>query len=257
MLHRTWSSDLPVPEAIENEVTCMRLAQKILDDFRQVPEEHPKYTFPFLHYLTSATIIALGLIIKQPSFGSTYGALTLKAARSLKEHCRKTWVSTKMIQTVWKLNEMAEAALNPERLSDKREIPGGTGGSTVQQANPRGLRRRSSVSRSHIHRGSRSTSDVRNLLQTGNWKEDFATPHGLSYRDSGERKRDEVDGMHDTGYTGSDIGQIASSPLAEHPVPSAINQNVSIQGEVVDDGLQWLQNLFVNGLDTTLPPVWD
>ncbi|KAJ6122215.1 hypothetical protein N7512_004680 [Penicillium capsulatum] len=124
MLHKTWCSEMPVPEAIENEVICMRLARRILDDFRQVPEEHPKYTFPFLHYLTNATIIALGLIIKQPSFRRTYGALTLNAAQSLKEHCRKTWVSRKMIQTVWKLNEMAEAILE-SRERPSENVPRG------------------------------------------------------------------------------------------------------------------------------------
>ena len=113
MLQRVWSPEQPMPEAIENEVICMRLAQRILDDFSRVPEEHPKYTFPFLHYLTGATIIALGLIIKQPSFKRTYGALTLEAAQSLKEHCRKTWVSRRMTQTVWKLNQMADATLGP------------------------------------------------------------------------------------------------------------------------------------------------
>lgn len=113
MLQKAWLNNDSLSEAIENEVICMRLAQRIIDDFRNVPEEHPKYTFPFLHYLTSATIIALGLIIKQPSFKSSYGALTLRATKSLWEHCRKTWMSGKMVQTVWKLNEMADAILSP------------------------------------------------------------------------------------------------------------------------------------------------
>jgi hypothetical protein len=113
MLQKVWYNNDSLSEAVENEVICMRLAQRIIDDFRNVPEEHPKYTFPFLHYLTSATIIALGLIIKQPSFKSSYGALTLKATKSLWEHCRKTWMSGKMVQTVWKLNQMADAILSP------------------------------------------------------------------------------------------------------------------------------------------------
>lgn len=75
MLQRKGASSLPVPEAIENEVICMRLAQSIIEDFSNVAEDHPKYTFPFLHYLTSATIIALGLIIKQSSFKHTYGGI--------------------------------------------------------------------------------------------------------------------------------------------------------------------------------------
>ncbi|OQE12876.1 hypothetical protein PENFLA_c060G04258 [Penicillium flavigenum] len=119
MLQRKGASSLPVPEAIENEVICMRLAQSIIEDFSNVAEDHPKYTFPFLHYLTSATIIALGLIIKQSSFKHTYGELTLEAARSLKKHCRKTWVSGRMARAVWKLNQMAEAIMNPgSRLTE-------------------------------------------------------------------------------------------------------------------------------------------
>ncbi|CAI7630251.1 unnamed protein product [Penicillium pancosmium] len=107
------------PELIQNEVTCMRLAQRIIDDFKKVPEEHPKYTFPFLHYLTSATIIALGLIIKQPSFKGAYGDLTLEATVSLREHCRKTWMSGKMIRTVGKLKQMADAILSPDHQSSE------------------------------------------------------------------------------------------------------------------------------------------
>lgn len=120
MLQKVWCNNDSLSEAIENEVICMRLAQRIIDDFRNVPEEHPKYTFPFLHYLTSATIIALGLIIKQPSFKSTYGALTLRATKSLWEHCRKTWMSGKMVQTVWKLNQMADAILSPHDSPSER-----------------------------------------------------------------------------------------------------------------------------------------
>jgi hypothetical protein len=126
MLQKAWYNNNSLSEAIENEVICMRLAQRIIDDFRNVPEEHPKYTFPFLHYLTSATIIALGLIIKQPSFKSSYGALTLRATKSLREHCRKTWMSGKMVQTVWKLNQMADAILSPnDSPSDRVSRVGG------------------------------------------------------------------------------------------------------------------------------------
>ncbi|KAJ5699140.1 hypothetical protein N7462_001145, partial [Penicillium macrosclerotiorum] len=124
ILQRVRLCDSEEPEIIANEVICIRLAHRIIDDFSKVPEEHPKYTFPFLHYLTSATIISLGLIIKQPSFRGTYGTLTLKAARSLRKHCRKTWMSGKMIETVWALNQMADAVLTqPERASYNFECP--------------------------------------------------------------------------------------------------------------------------------------
>jgi hypothetical protein len=132
MLQRKGGLDLPAPEIIENEVKCMRLAQSIFEDFSNVPEDHPKYTFPFLHYLTSATIIALGLIIKQGSFKHTYGKLTLEAARSLKKHCRKTWVSGRMARALWKLNQMAEAIMN-----SSSRLPENLGNSTQQKLSSR------------------------------------------------------------------------------------------------------------------------
>ncbi|KAJ5825182.1 hypothetical protein N7474_002320 [Penicillium riverlandense] len=111
MLHKTLSYQQSSSETIENEVMCMHLARCIIEDFSNVPEEHPKYTFPFLHYLTGATIIALGLIIKQPAFKHAYGDLTLEAARSLENHCQMTWVSGRMARAVLKLNQMATATL--------------------------------------------------------------------------------------------------------------------------------------------------
>lgn len=112
MLQESLIQDFPTPETIQNQVTCMRVAQDIIDEFGNMPKEHPKYTFPFLHYLTNATIIALGLIMKQPTLRSSYGTMTLQATRSLVYHCRKTWVSRKMIRTVRKLNKMADAILD-------------------------------------------------------------------------------------------------------------------------------------------------
>lgn len=199
------------PEAIENEVICMRLVRSVIDDFSNVPEEHPKYTFPFLHYLTNATIIALGLIIKQPSFKCAYGGLTLETARSLRDHCRKTWVSEKMAQTVWKLNQMADATLSPSHQSpQKTDISAGP-----LPASPTLLR----PPQAH-------TATVPNCPPSA--RPPFINLSGLS---------------DDQADVNMDVAGFQADGL--------------LSGETIDDGMEWLQTLFMSGLDARIPPVWD
>lgn len=210
MLQKARTHHQPAPEAIENEVICMRLARSIIDDFASVPEEHPKYTFPFLHYLSSATIIALGIIIKQPSFKNTYAALTLEAARSLREHCARTWVSGRMAQTVWRLNQMAEAALTvdnspPEAIGDSTHSP----------------------STNHLTHGPRPASNTAQRQQ--------------SFVPEGQPPIATKITMSDIALTGA----------------TEIEQGLSIPDEMVDGGIEWLQTLFADGLDTHLLTVWD
>ncbi|KAJ5122931.1 hypothetical protein N7448_009028 [Penicillium atrosanguineum] len=209
MLQMPRSHQRPAPETIENEVVCMRLARSIIDDFGNVPEEHPKYTFPFLHYLSSATIIALGLIIKQPSFKSTYATLTLEAARSLREHCAKTWVSGKMAQTVWKLNQMAVAALSSDEPSPAA-IEGSTGN----------------------HSATHVTHGPRPALKAAQHQ------HNVVFEDPPIDAQRLISDMTFTGEAG-------------------FEQDLSIQDEMVDGGIEWLQTLFADGLDTQPLSVWD
>lgn len=205
MLQRARSPHHPAaPEAFENEVICMRLARSIIDDFCNVPEEHPKYTFPFLHYLSSATIIALGLIFKQPSFKSKYGVLTLEAARSLREHCHKTWVSGKMAQTVWKLNQMADATLS----FDDRP-PGAIEGPAPD------------------------TNESRTPSTSAQRRAHFVTVEPPSI-----------------------ASQMSMSEMAATR-PTELEPDISLSEEMIDCGMEWLQGLFANGLDTHLLPVWD
>lgn len=112
MLQRTASNGATVPDNFENEVTCMQITRGIIEEFNQIPEENVAYTFPLFQYLTSAVIISLGLIIKQPNFKDLYGNLTLHAALSLKAYCRRTWVSGKLIRAVSRLNEIASLVLD-------------------------------------------------------------------------------------------------------------------------------------------------
>lgn len=42
-----------------------------------------------------------------------------------------------------------------------------------------------------------------------------------------------------------------------HVAPIEHDLNNSSPGEMIDDGMEWLQSLFANGLDANLLPVWD
>ncbi|KAL1625555.1 hypothetical protein SLS56_007302 [Neofusicoccum ribis] len=108
----------PVPTQeqnyIGNEVMCMQLAQSIIGQFSQIPDDYPKFMFPFIHHLANATIISLALLIKEPLFRGTYGAATVLAAQTLRKYCTKTWVSGKLIRTVLRLNHMVTAVLGDD-----------------------------------------------------------------------------------------------------------------------------------------------
>lgn len=47
------------------------------------------------------------------------------------------------------------------------------------------------------------------------------------------------------------------SASSQHIAPVDLDLNASYPGEMIDDGMEWLQSLFANGLDADLLPVWD
>ncbi|KAL4920528.1 fungal-specific transcription factor domain-containing protein [Aspergillus aurantiobrunneus] len=112
MLNRASSSGFASEmDSVENEFTCMKLTRSIFDQFNEIPGHHPKFHFPFYHYLARTTMISLGLIIKEPSFRQAYGTRTLQMSRDIKLLCRRTWVSGKFVRSVLTLNRMAETVL--------------------------------------------------------------------------------------------------------------------------------------------------
>ena len=260
MLQKAWAPDQLAPDAIENEVICMRLTQSIFDDFNSMPEQHPKYTFPFLHYLTNAAIFALGLIIKQSSFKRVYGEITLRAAQSLWEHCRKTWVSGKMARTVWKLNQMADAII--------KNGPFENGVDRNLNLNPgRVVGPEQSHSPSSTPVGLTATSAATPLTSTGKVG-DRNELTSTSERPSGFNRPEMADSSsHATGrygkaHYGRPPGTSPQIPQPEHHTnqledDTGLDIDISFPGEMIDGGMEWLQSLFVNGLDTQLPPVWD
>ncbi|KAJ5711863.1 hypothetical protein N7488_006019 [Penicillium malachiteum] len=84
----------------------MSLSSQVIEIFLQIPEEKDIFTFPFFHYLITAAIISLGLLIKEPAFKLKYGSVTFRAVQLLKSYCTRTWVSGKTIRNVSKLRLM-------------------------------------------------------------------------------------------------------------------------------------------------------
>lgn len=277
MLHRKGTSSLTASEAVENEVVCMRLAQSTIEDFSNVPEDHPKYTFPFLHYLTSAIITALGLIIKQSRFKTPYGGLTLEAARSLKKHCRKTWVSGKMARAVWKLNQMAEAILHTRpRQHENVNLHQSAPPQLITSSLPN-----SPISSKEPRPGMMPAAPSQNLPQTSpqadstpsgpcpQTQKDPAIPpnhlpslvnDGLHFGFQGEVSHD-TNTMDVESCLANDTSPGAwSIPPAPFHVPGAdvlgTDHNAWLPGEMIDGGMEWLQSLCANDLDPDVPLPW-
>jgi hypothetical protein len=118
MLQQRASPQESVSDILETQVTCIRMACNIIQEYKQVPQESTASAFPFIHSLVGATVVALGLIIREPSFKAAYSSLTLHAASSLENYCRKTWVSGKMIRTIRRLNQMASFVLSDSKISE-------------------------------------------------------------------------------------------------------------------------------------------
>ncbi|KAE8372012.1 fungal-specific transcription factor domain-containing protein [Aspergillus bertholletiae] len=114
ILQQRASPQESITDTLETEVTCIRIASNIIHEFRKIPQ-YAASAYPFIHSLVGATVIALGLIIREPSFKAKYGSITLHAASSLESYCRTTWVSGKMIRTIRRLNQITSSVLSDPR----------------------------------------------------------------------------------------------------------------------------------------------
>ncbi|KAH7389975.1 fungal-specific transcription factor domain-containing protein, partial [Pyrenochaeta sp. MPI-SDFR-AT-0127] len=111
LLRKPPSGPTEVQNYIGNEVMCLQFAHDIIERHLQIPDKHPKFLYPFIHYLANAATISLVILIKEPLFRPTYGAATILAVRTLRSYCTKTWVSGKLIRSVMRLNQMIAMVL--------------------------------------------------------------------------------------------------------------------------------------------------
>ncbi|KAL4863938.1 fungal-specific transcription factor domain-containing protein [Aspergillus spectabilis] len=110
-LLRNESSPVLDLAAQHNYLVCVHLSISIIRRFSETVYQIGAtftFTYAFLHYLITATIMSLGLIIKERSLEAAYGGTTLHGVVIIETYCRKTWVSGKLIRTVSRLGEIAK-----------------------------------------------------------------------------------------------------------------------------------------------------
>lgn len=116
---------------------CSSLAASILNAYGSIREDDLKYCFPFSHYLTSATMVMLGLIATEPILKNRHGNLVLDATRSLNLYCHRIWVSGKMMRWVSRLNVLVRRLISnqlPEDRSRGGAAPDATGHAGSERA---------------------------------------------------------------------------------------------------------------------------
>ncbi|RAH84959.1 hypothetical protein BO86DRAFT_355679 [Aspergillus japonicus CBS 114.51] len=130
MLQEATSSPAAILTRLDNEQICAQIADDVIQECIEIPEEQTVSTYPFFHYLLSAAIISIGLIIKQPSYKDAFGDITVKAIQVLEAYPRRTWVSGKLIRNVSKLGHivrrvMARGARSSPVVTDRHDPPKG------------------------------------------------------------------------------------------------------------------------------------
>lgn len=111
MLQETTSSPAIIRTGLDNERICAQIASDVIQDCIEISEEQTVFTYPFFHYLLSAAIISIGLIIKKPSCKDAFGDMALKAIHALESYPRKTWISGKLIRNVSKLGHIVRRVM--------------------------------------------------------------------------------------------------------------------------------------------------
>lgn len=96
---------------IENELVIGQISRQLIKECLEIPLEQAVFTYPFLHYLISAAIVSIGLIIKEQTYKDAYGDRTLHAIQVMEVYCRRTWVSGKLIRNVLKLSQILSRVL--------------------------------------------------------------------------------------------------------------------------------------------------
>ncbi|KAH7129136.1 fungal-specific transcription factor domain-containing protein [Dactylonectria macrodidyma] len=111
-------------DVCEEATACASLATGILSTYQNLKDHGLKHSFALSHYVTSCTMVMLGLVSRMPGFKRRYGDLVLASTQSLNMYCRRNWVSGKMIRLVSRLSQIVQRNLvmNPSD-SHARQSP--------------------------------------------------------------------------------------------------------------------------------------
>ncbi|KAK7409175.1 hypothetical protein QQX98_008668 [Neonectria punicea] len=105
-------------DELESVSLCASLAASILAAHESIDDASLKYCFPLSHYLTSATMVMLGLVTREPQLKKRYKDMILAATRSLNMYSHRIWVSGKMMRWVSKLSVIVRRTLSDGSSED-------------------------------------------------------------------------------------------------------------------------------------------
>ncbi|KAJ5725295.1 uncharacterized protein N7483_006652 [Penicillium malachiteum] len=235
MLQKLRSSHTEKIASFENEVISMSLSSKVIELFLQIPEQKDIFTFPFFHYLITAAIISLGLLIKEPAFRLKYGSITLRAVQLLESYCTRTWVSGKTIRNVSRLGSMIFQVLRQGNME-------------YSQLSNESLTEQSTQSEVSIHQPQRdegSTQFLFHALPT-DWSSltlrDFQFEQGALRFDATEGP---IPSMYDNGDISGHFLSHPHEPVGAEPTIRSGHQTIAGQ-------MEWLEDLFGDYLDPDL-----
>ncbi|CAH0058458.1 unnamed protein product [Clonostachys solani] len=120
-------------DELESATACASLAASVLTAHQKLNDNGIKYSFALSHYVTSCTMIMLGLVSREPGFKRRYGDLLLAAARSLNMYCHEVWVSGKMMRLVSKLTRLVQRTLNNKKTDGHVSERHNSGGGNMHQ----------------------------------------------------------------------------------------------------------------------------
>lgn len=110
-------------DELESLTVCASLASSMVDAHQGVREDALRHCFPLCHYITSATMVMSGLVVREPALRRRYSDQMLAAARSLSTYCHTIWVSGKMMRWVSRLGAVVRgihASGSPPATGDSR-----------------------------------------------------------------------------------------------------------------------------------------
>ncbi|KAJ5080946.1 hypothetical protein N7456_013656 [Penicillium angulare] len=194
------SSSLSSDEINANGVTCLQLCRAIILEFNHIPDKYPKHTFPFINYVATAAMIALGLIIKQPSFASLDLTFVMQAARMLERFCTQTWVSGRIIRAVTRINQVTALVFD-------------TNGNLNERTS--GIMKESE--------GRFSSNSIYDISQVNRHKANFPADSNICF----------INGNVESSVVNGDSYSHSSNPIAMAQSP-----NTTLQGPSFDDNLE-------------------
>ncbi|MCJ1360184.1 MAG: hypothetical protein MMC33_010187 [Icmadophila ericetorum] len=100
-------------DTLANDAVCCELASTVAALFDAIPNQYPKVSFPFINYLTNATMIMFSIVNKNSDLKQAYQHAVISAVRTLMVACRKTWVSGRLIRTISTLDKLTRSMFGP------------------------------------------------------------------------------------------------------------------------------------------------